>query len=78
MFLRANVQGVDMLLLVDTGATVTLVSNEIVKGVGKWSMANVDTMCENVYDAGGKELDMSGKGRFAYICIFEAHVYLYI
>ena len=43
------------------GATLTLVSNEIVKGVGKWSMANVDTMCENVYDACGKELD----GRFA-------------
>ena len=40
-------------------------------------MANVDTMCENVYDAGGKELDMSGKGRFAQkrIKLFEVCYY---
>ena len=65
MFLIANVQGVDVLLLVDTGATLTLVSNEVSRRIGKETMPNLDTMCENVYDAGGKELDVSGKGTFA-------------
>ena len=60
MFLRDNIQGVG----VDTGATLSLVSKEVARTIGKVSMHNLDTMCENVYDAGGKDLDVSGKGTF--------------
>ena len=53
MFLRANVQGVDVLLLVDTDATLTLVSNKVAGRIGKQLMPNLDSMCKRVYDAGG-------------------------
>ena len=65
MFLRASVQGVDVVLLVDTGATLTLVSNEVVKIIGKTLMLNLDPICKSVYDAGGKQLNVSGNGTFA-------------
>ena len=79
MFLRANIQGVDILLLVDTGATLTLVSNEVTGRISKKLMPNIDPMCKNVYDAGGKELDVSGKGTFtlkieSFSCTVQAAV----
>ena len=46
-------------------ATLTLLSNEIARKIGKGSMPNLDTMCQNIFDAGGKELNVSGKGTFA-------------
>ena len=65
MFLRANVQGVDVLLLVDTCATLTLVSKEVASRIGKELMPQLDLMPKNVYDAGGKQLNVSGRGTFA-------------
>ena len=63
MFLRANVQGVHVLLLVDTGATLTIVSNEVAGRIGKELMPNL--VRKSVYDAGGKKLNVSGRGTFA-------------
>ena len=79
MFLRANVQGVDVLLLVDTGATLTLVSNEVAGRISKELMTNLDPMCKSVYDAGGKQLNVSGRGSFglsidSFSCTVQAAV----
>ena len=65
MFLIANVQGVDVLLLVDTDATLPLVSNKVARRIGKQLMPYLDSMCKSVYDADGKQLNVSDSGTFA-------------
>lgn len=64
MFLRSRLQGIELNLLVDTGATLTLVSSAIVQRIAQDRMPALGLMQKNVLDAGGKMLNVSGKGTF--------------
>ena len=64
MFRRANVQGVNIILLVDTGATLTLVSNEVARRIGKELIPHLDSMCKSLYDAGVSTSTCLAMGRF--------------
>ena len=64
MFLRANVQGVNIILLVVKGATLTLVSNEVVRRIGKELMPHLYPMCKSLYDAGVSTSTCLETGRF--------------
>jgi hypothetical protein len=60
MLLKANAQGIDARLLIDTGATLTLVSTALGEKIVDTSMSILDLMSKRVYDAGGKTLNVSG------------------
>jgi predicted aspartyl protease len=60
MFLK----GIDAHLLIDTGATLTLVSTALAETIVDTIMPMLDPVPEKVYDAGGKTLNVSGKGKF--------------
>jgi hypothetical protein len=63
MFLKANVQGIDADLLIDTGATITLVLNALTEKIVDTTRPMLDPMPKRVYGGGGKTLNVSGKGR---------------
>jgi hypothetical protein len=52
------------ILLIDTGAKLTLVSTALAEKIVDTTMPLLDPMPKRVYDAGGKTLNVSGKGEF--------------
>jgi hypothetical protein len=64
MFLKANVQSIDAHLLIDTAATLTLVSNALAEKILDTTRPVLNPMQKRVYDASGKTLNVSGKGEF--------------
>ncbi|CAG2203556.1 unnamed protein product [Mytilus edulis] len=49
--------------LVDTGATVTLISNKLFNSLRKEEMPNINQVVQTIMSANGTELNVAGKGR---------------
>ncbi|CAG2194672.1 Transposon Ty3-G Gag-Pol polyprotein,Transposon Ty3-I Gag-Pol polyprotein,Leucine-rich repeat-containing protein 43 [Mytilus edulis] len=50
--------------LVDTGATVTLISNKLFNSLRKEEMPNLNQVVQTIMSANGSELNVTGKGEF--------------
>ncbi|VDH93318.1 Hypothetical predicted protein [Mytilus galloprovincialis] len=50
--------------LVDTGATVTLISNKLFNSLRKEEMPNLNQVVQTIMSANGTELNVTGKGEF--------------
>ena len=67
--------GVAAKLLVDTGATLSLISTTLMKRIPEKARPVLDRASRNVLDAGGNCLQLSGKGTFpAKIKAFSCHL----
>lgn len=73
MFLWSRLQGIEVNLLVDTGATLTFVSSAIAQRFAHDRMPALELMQKNVLDAGGKMLKSVWKGN---ICFGDRQFFL--
>ena len=64
LFIEMDVCGVKAKLLVDTGATVSLISTELMSRIPEEDRPRLDSFSRDILDAGGNCLQISGKGTF--------------
>ena len=66
LFVNAKINGLDSKLLVDTGATLTLISAKLMEHIARQDTPELFPMERDVWDAGGNKMNVMGKGMFTF------------